>query len=235
MEIFTHIPLFGSLANALMIVAGGLLGLIIKKRLPMRLLEMPVMGLEIYVILLGISYALKSRHPLIMVASIALGSLIGETIDLDGKLKLLGDAVERKLGDCGSGFSKGFVSTTLIFCTGSMAVMGGLEEGFGHFPTTLLTKGMIDGITNIAFSATLGFGVIFSSIPVFLYQGMFTIAAKWLAPLMTETAITEMTSVGGIMLMAVGINMMELKKLRPMNMLPGFAAAVILVRLCELF
>ncbi len=235
MEYLSQIPLFGSLANTLMIIAGGIVGLLIRKRIPLRLLEMPIMGLEIFVLVLGMSYALKSHHPLIVVTSTALGSLSGEILDFDGKLKRLGDRIEKKLGKTGNGFSKGFVSTTLIFCTGSMAVMGGLEEGFGQFPATLLTKGMIDGITNIVFAATMGFGVIFSSIPVFLYQGMFTVAAKWIAPYMTEASVIEMTAVGGIMLIAVGLNMMEIKKLRPMNMLPGFIVAIILVRLSEIF
>lgn len=230
MEFLRQLPLFGSFANALMIIAGGLLGLLIKKKVPVRLLEMSVMGLEIYVLVLGITFALKSNHPLIMVASIALGSLIGEIIDFDGFFNRLGDKVEKRLGNSGNGFSKGFVSCTLLFCTGSMAVLGAFEEGFGAFPVTLLTKGMIDGITNIAFAATLGFGVIFSSVPVFLYQGSLALAATWLRPFMTEVAINEMTAVGGIMLIAISINMMELKKLRPMNMLPGFIVAILLVQ-----
>ncbi len=235
MEILSRIPLFGSLANAGMIIAGGLLGLLIKKKIPLRLLEMPVAGLEIYVMVLGISYSIKSQHPLIMVCSTALGALIGETVDLDGFFQHLGNNIETRLGNSGEGFSKGFVSCTLLFCTGSMAVLGALEEGFGGFPTTLLTKGIIDGITNIAFAATMGFGVIFSAIPVFLYQGTLTLAAAKLAPFLTQESITEMTSVGGIMLIAIALNMMEIKRLRPMNMLPGFVVAVFLVWLNGMF
>ena len=116
-----------------------------------------------------------------------------------------------------------------------MAVLGAMEEGFGGFPTTLLTKGIIDGITNITFAATMGFGVIFSAIPVFLYQGTLTLAAAKLTPFLTQESITEMTSVGGIMLIAIALNMMEIKRLRPMNMLPGFVVAVFLVWLNGIF
>jgi len=229
MQFIHHLPLFGSFANALMIIAGGILGLLIKKKVPTRLLNLPVMALELYVLVLGISFALKSQHPLIMVTSLAVGSLIGEIIDLDGHLQNLGKTVEIRLGPTANGFAKGFVTCSLLFCTGSMAVLGAFQEGFGEFPVTLLTKGMIDGITGIAFAATLGFGVIFSSIPVFIYQGTLAICATWLRPLMTETAINEMTAVGGIMLIAIAFSMAELKRFRAMNMLPGFVVAVFLV------
>lgn len=229
MQFIHHLPLFGSLANALMIIAGGILGLLIKKKIPTKLLELPVMALEIYVLVLGMSFALQSRHPLIMVTSLAIGSLIGEIIDFDGFFRKLGENVEVKLGPSADGFAKGFVTTTLLYCTGSMAVLGAFQEGFGDFPVTLLTKGMIDGITAIAFAATLGFGVIFSSIPVFIYQGTLALCATWLRPLMTETAINEMTAVGGIMLIAIALGMMEIKRFRAMNMLPGFVVAVFLV------
>lgn len=234
MQFIHTLPIFGSLANALMIIAGAILGLLIKKKIPQRLLELPVMALEIYVLVLGITFALKSQHPLIMVSSLAIGSLIGEIIDFDGFFQKLGKNVETKLGPSANGFAKGFVTCTLLYCTGSMAVLGAFEEGFGSFPVTLLTKGMIDGITGIAFAATLGFGVIFSCIPVFLYQGTLAICATWIRPLMTATAINEMTAVGGIMLIAISFNMMELKHFRVMNMLPGFVVAVFFVWLSGL-
>lgn len=229
MNFLRHLPLFGSFANALMIIAGASLGLLVKKRVPTKYLELPVQALELYVLVLGVTFALKSRHPLIMVASLAIGSLVGEIIDFDGFFQRLGENVEKKLGPSANGFAKGFVSCTLLFCTGSMAVLGAFEEGFGNFPVTLLTKGMIDGITSIAFAATLGFGVIFSSVPLFLYQGALTLSATWIRPFMTEAAINEMTAVGGIMLIAIAFNMMELKRFRVMNMLPAFLVAILLV------
>jgi len=234
MEFIHSLPLFGSFANALMIIAGGILGLLIKKKIPTKLLDLPVMALELYVLVLGVSFALKSQHPLIMVASLAIGSLIGEIIDFDGYFQHLGRTVEIRLGPAANGFAKGFVTCSLLYCTGSMAVLGAFEEGFGGFPVTLLTKGMIDGITAIAFAATLGFGVIFSSIPVFLYQGALALSATWIRPFMTETAINEMTAVGGIMLIAIAFSMAEVKRFRAMNMLPGFIVAVFLVYLNSL-
>lgn len=230
MEFFTSLPLFGSIANALMIITGSLAGLLLRKKLPPKMLELPVQGMALFVFILGTGMALKTKQPLIVITSIALGSLAGELLNIEGAFERASKKLEKRLGDSAQGFSTGFITTSLIYCTGSMAVLGSFEEGLGGYPSLLIAKGLIDGLTSVAMAASLGFGVIFSSVPVFLYQGILTIAASWLQPFMSEAAIIEMSATGGLMLMAIGINLLGLMKIRVMNMLPGLVVAVIVVR-----
>ncbi len=230
MESITAIPLFGSIANAALIISGSLIGLALRTKLPQKILELPVQGMAIFVISLGLSMSINTKQPLIVIASIAAGSVIGEMIDLEGRLEKGCAALEKRFGDRAKGFSSGFIAASLIYCTGSMAVLGSFEEGLGGYPSLLLAKGLIDGLTSIAIAASLGFGVIFSFIPVFLYQGMLTLAAVWIQPFMSESAVTEMSATGGLMLVAIGINLLGFMKIRVMNMLPGLVAAVVLVQ-----
>ena len=231
MELFSSIPLFGSIANALFIVCGALAGLLLRKKIPAKIMELPVQGMALFVVTLGVGMAIKTQQPLVVIASIALGSLIGELMNLEGALEAASMKLEKRIGDGAKGFSTGFITTSLIYCTGSMAVLGAFEEGLGGYPSLLLTKGLIDGLTSVAMAASLGFGVIFSAVPVFLYQGLLTLAAGWIQPFMSEAAITEMSATGGLMLMGIGINLLGFMKIRVMNMLPGLVVAVILVRL----
>lgn len=231
MEFMTGIPLFGSIANAFLIISGALIGLAVRKKLPPKILELPVQGMAIFVVSLGLSMSINTKQPLIVIASIAAGSVIGELLDLEGKLERGCGALESKFGESAKGFSSGFIAASLIYCTGSMAVLGSFEEGLGGYPSLLLAKGLIDGLTSIAIAASLGFGVIFASVPVFLYQGALTLAAVWIQPFMSEAAIQEMSSTGGLMLVAIGINLLGFMRIRVMNMLPGLVIAVILVQL----
>ncbi len=194
-------------------------------------MELPVQGMALFVVTLGVGMAIKTQQPLVVIASIALGSLIGELMNLEGALEAASMKLEKRIGDGAKGFSTGFITTSLIYCTGSMAVLGAFEEGLGGYPSLLLTKGLIDGLTSVAMAASLGFGVIFSAVPVFLYQGLLTLAAGWIQPFMSEAAVTEMSATGGLMLMGIGINLLGFMKIRVMNMLPGLVVAVILVRL----
>ena len=231
LELFSSIPLFGSIANAVFLVCGALAGLLLRKKIPAKIMELPVQGMALFVVTLGVGMAIKTQQPLVVIASIALGSLIGELMDLEGALEAASMKLENRIGDSAKGFSTGFITTSLIYCTGSMAVLGAFEEGLGGYPSLLLAKGLIDGLTSVAMAASLGFGVIFSAVPVFLYQGLLTLAAGWIQPFMSEAAVTEMSATGGLMLMGIGINLLGFMKIRVMNMLPGLIVAVILVRL----
>ena len=228
MEFLSRLPLFGSLANAAFIIAGSLLGLALRSRLPKQMLALPVQVIALFVLSLGISMAVRTKQPLIVIGSIAGGSLLGELLDLEGWLERGSKALEAKLGDSAAGFSAAFVTASLIYCTGSMAVLGAFEEGLGRYPSLLIAKGLIDGLTSVALSASLGFGVIFASVPVLLYQGALTLAAQWVQPFMSAAAVMEMSATGGLMLMAIGINLLGLMKIRAMNMLPGLVIAVTL-------
>ncbi|KEJ93217.1 hypothetical protein EH55_10145 [Synergistes jonesii] len=230
MEFMSFIPLFGTLANALLIAAGSTAGLLLRKNLPAKAAELPTQGMALFVITLGVGMAIKTQNPIVAVASIAGGSLIGELLGLEAAFESASRRLEKKFAS-GGGFLSGFITASLVYCTGSMAVLGSFEEGLGGYPSLLITKGLIDGMMSVAMAASLGFGVILSSIPVFIYQGALTIAAGWLQPFMSEAAVTEMSAAGGLMLMAIGLNLLGLMKIRVMNMLPGFVLAVLLVKL----
>ena len=231
MEFLSGIPLFGTFANAALIACGGLLGLALKSKLPKKIMELPVQGMALFVATIGIAMSIKTAHPLVVISSIALGSAMGELIGIESFVERGSKALEEKCGAMARGFSSGFVTASLIFCTGSLAVLGSFEEGLGGYPNMLLAKGLIDGLTAIALAASLGFGVIFSAIPIILYQGSLTLAAGWIQPFMTEAAVVEMSATGGLMLMAIAVNLLGLMKIRVMNMLPGFVLAVIFARI----
>ena len=231
MDFLTSIPLFGSLANAFLIICGSLAGLLLRSRIPQKILELPVQGMALFIISLGVGMAIKTEHSLVVIASIALGSLMGELVGIEAAFEKLSARAEKRMGGASGGFSQGFVTASLIYCTGSMAVLGSFEEGLGGYPSLLLAKGMLDGMISVAMAASLGAGVLFSCVSVFVYQAALTLAAGWMQPFMSEAAITEMSATGGLMLMAIGVNLLGLMKIRIMNMLPGLVFAVVLVKL----
>lgn len=222
------IPLFGSVTNAVVIILGSVLGLALRKRLPEKILELPVQGMGIFTVALGVSMAITTRHMLVVVASISLGSVIGSFLGIEDGLRRMTGRAEERLG--AGGLSAGFITATVLYCTGSVAILGSFEEGLGGFPSLLLTKSTMDGLMSVALSASLGLGVIFAAIPVLLYQGALTLAASYLRPVMTEAALTEMTATGGLMLVAVGLNILSLTKIRTMDMVPGLVVAVALAK-----
>lgn len=230
MNFIDTIPAFGSFSNAAMIIAGATAGLGLRRRLPEKLMELPMQGIGLFVASLGVSMAITTRNILVVIAAITIGSVIGELLDIEGRIERGARRLEERLGKSADGFTAGFVTATILYCTGSMAVLGSFQEGLGGYPFLLLTKGLMDGLSAVALSASLGFGVLFSALPVLLYQAFLTFAAASLQSLMTEAAVTEMTATGGLMLIAIGLELLKLTKIRVMNMIPALAAAVALAR-----
>lgn len=230
MEFVSAIPLFGSVTNAAVIILGGAAGLALRRRLPADILELPVKGMGIFTVVLGISMAITTRSALIVAVSTAAGSVAGGLLDIEGRLGRLAGSLEKRFGNAADGFSSGFITASVLYCAGSMAVLGSFEEGLGGYPFLLLTKSTMDGLMSVALAASLGFGVIFSAAPVFLYQGMLTLAAAYIQPFMTDAAVTEMTAAGGLMLVAIGLNILSLTKIKSMDMLPGLVIAIALAR-----
>lgn len=230
MDYVETIPLFGSMVNAATIVIGGAAGLGLRRWIPAKILDLPMQGIFLLVAALGVSMAIKTDNILIQVAAIAAGSVVGELLDIEGWLTKGTQRLEACLSNSGNGLSTGFVAATILYCTGSMGVLGSFEEGLGGYPFLLLTKAMLDGLTSIALAASLGFGVLLSAISIFIYQGALTLAASTVQPLMTEVAVREMTSCGGLMLIAISLNMLKLTNIRVTNMLPALPAAVLLAK-----
>jgi len=222
--------MLGTIVNSLAIAIGCLVGLVIKKGIPDRVSKTIMSGLALCVIYIGIEGSLKGENTLITVVCIAVGGLIGEIIDIDNKINKLGDFLQNKLSkdkDSETSIAKGFVTTSLIYCVGAMAIVGALESGLTWNHQTLFTKALLDGISAIIFTTTLGIGVIFSSVAVFLYQGLITIGASILATLLSDAVVTALTAVGSLLIIGIGLNLLEVTKIKVANLLPAVFLPII--------
>lgn len=222
--------MLGTLVNSAAIIVGGVFGALLQGGIREKSRETVMQGLGLAVVLIGLMMALKTQNPLIVIGSLVLGGLMGEWLDIEGHLYRLAQGLERRFVRGESRLAQAFVTTSLIYCVGAMAITGSLESGMTGNHATLYAKAMLDGVSAIVFASTLGIGVAFSSVPVFLYQGTITMLAAWISQWITG-AVTEMTATGGILIVAIGINILEIKKIRVGNLLPAVVFAVILALL----
>lgn len=216
--------MLGTLVNVIAIICGSLLGLLFRKGIPDNYKEIIMSGIGLSVILIGVKSALSSDQLLIVIFSVIIGAAIGEFLRIEAKLEALGTYFERglasKSSDTGS-FARGFVTASLLFCVGSMAIVGALESGLTGNHQTLFAKSILDGVTSLIFASSLGVGVLFSSIPVLLYQGAITLTAVFMKNFLVAETISQMTSVGGLLILAIGLNLMGITKIRVGNLIPG--------------
>lgn len=215
--------MLGTIVNTLSVVTGSLVGMILKGGIPKKYADTVMQGIGLSVILIGLKGALKSDDILLIIASLAIGSLVGEIMRIEDGLEWIGKWLEKKFSSFGDGIAKGFVSASLLFCVGSMAIVGSLESGLSGNHQTLFAKSILDGVASIILSSTLGLGVAFSSLSVLIYQGTITICASYIKPFLSVEVIGQMSSVGGLLIMAIGVNLLELKKISVGNMLPAIA------------
>lgn len=220
--------MLGTLINAGTVILGSIIGLILHQRLPEKITKIVFQGIGLFTLFLGFTMAAKTNHYLIMIFSIVIGSIIGQLLSIDSALDRFSDYLKQKVRSDNDKFTDGLITAFLLFCMGSMTILGAFEEGLGGKPNLLLTKSMLDGFSSIALSAGLGIGVIFSVIPLLIYQGGLTLFAGWLGEFFNEIVINEMSAVGGLILIGLGINILEIKKIKVVNMLPGLVVAVIL-------
>ncbi len=226
--------MIGTLVNCGAVILGGALGLIMKKGIPEKIGTSIMNGLALCVMYIGISGALEGQNILIVVLSIAVGILIGSLLDLDARLNRLGEILENKLSRDGAGnFSQGFVTASLLFCVGAMAIVGSLQSGISGNHETLFAKSLIDAISAMVLSSTLGVGVLFSSVAILVYQGIITICAGFLEPVLTETIISEMTCVGSLLIIGLSLNMLKITTLKIMNYIPAIFIPIIIYWVLE--
>ena len=235
----------GTLINVAAIVVGGGIGLAGGKRLSSRAQQTLIRGMAVCVLFVAIggvmeemlvveNGALRTRGTLMLVVSIALGGLMGELLDLDRRMRTLGDWVQTKTerlvkGDSGApSISEGFVTASLLFCVGAMAIVGALQDGLTGDHSTLFAKSLLDGISSIVFGASLGLGVSFSAVAVLIYQGLIALLASFLAPLLGDAVIAEMTCVGSLLIVALSLNMLGLTKIKVMNLVPAILLPIVL-------
>lgn len=225
--------LLGTIVNGVAIIFGTFLGKIFH-RIPEKIKTLVLQSIGLAVVILGIQMGLKSEQFLIVILSLLFGSIIGEVIDLDDKLNTLGLWIEKKMGAKEEGgIAKGFVTATLIFAIGAMAIIGALDSGIRGDHSVLYTKSLLDGFTSLVLATTLGVGVLFSAFPVMIYQGLIALFAtqidKWIPQAIMDAFIIEMTAAGGIMILAIGLNMLEITRVKVANMLPAILVVAIFV------
>lgn len=222
----------GTLVNFGAVILGSTVGLIIHRNLPKRYVQLVFQIMGLFTLVLGFKMALKGEQLLIMIFSLILGGLLGEIIKLEEWVNGLGDKVKRLTKSKNDSFSEGLVTSFLLFCVGSMTILGAIEEGMNGNPELLLVKSLMDGISSVALTVAFGIGVLFSSIPLLVFQGGLTLLAYLAGEFIAPTIITEVTATGGVILIGLGINLLEIKKIKIVNLLP---AMLIVPLLMELF
>jgi len=230
--------MLGPLVNGIAILVGSILGLLLSHGIKEKTNETIMQGMSLAVMVIGLSGAIKSENFLVVIGSIAIGGWIGEGIDLHGWLEGLGHKLEKRFSKGsggGKGIAKGFVTGTVIYCSGAMAIVGAMESGLSANHQTLFTKSVIDGITAVLFTSTFGIGVAFSAVPVFLYEGTIALAAVLVRDYLSEVMIADMSAVGGILILAIGLNILGVVKIRVANMLPAVFAPILIYAVMGLF
>ena len=222
--------MLGTIVNALAVIAGAFIGLLLKKGIPEKISDVVMKGVALCVLYIGISSSLKGTNTLIAIISIVIGAVIGSLLDIDRRLNSLGELAERKLskGDGKTSIAEGFVSASLLFCVGSMAIVGSIQSGLTGNHEMIYTKSMLDGISAIIFASTLGAGVFLSAAAVLVYQGIIVLCAQWVQPFLSDYAVAEMTCVGGLLIIALALNMLGITKLKTANYLPAVFIPIIL-------
>ena len=227
--------MLGTIVNTLAVIIGGSLGLLLNKKLPERYVKIFFQVIGLFTLFLGISMALDTTHILHMIIALIIGALIGEYIRLDVLFEKLGTVLKKKFRLGNEKFTEGLLTAFLLYCMGSLTILGAIEEGMDGSPKLLLIKSLMDGISSIALASGLGIGVLFSAIPLLIYQGSLTLLASGFGEFVPEMYITELSAVGGVLLIGLGISIMEIKKINVMNMLPALVMIIILLWLIPNF
>ena len=239
--------LTGTIVNSLAVLAGASVGMLLtwlaghfstllptgSAALGERLQNIIMQGVALCVLYLGISGCLKGSNSLIAILSMVIGAVIGELLDLDQRMRSLGDWVQKKTerlvtGGGKASISEGFVTASLLFCVGAMAIVGSLQDGLTGDHSTLFAKSLLDGISSVVFGASLGLGVAFSAVAIFLYQGSISLLASFLQPYLGDAVIAEMTCVGSLLIVALSFNMLGLTKIKVMNLVPSIFLPILL-------
>lgn len=215
--------LLGTLVNTCTVIAGALIGMLLKKGIPKRISDTVFYALALVTIYIGISGSLAGKNTLIAVIVMVLGALIGEALDIDKRINSIGKRLENKFdkGNQSSTFAQGFTSASLLFCVGAMTIVGCLQAGIKGDNTILFTKSAMDFVSSMIFASTMGVGVLFSAVFVLVYQGLITLLAGVISPLLTDAVIAEMSCVGFIIIIGLGLNMLNVTKLKIMNFVPA--------------
>lgn len=225
--------MLGTIINVVLILLGSVMGLLFKNFISERFSKVLTSALSLCVLGIGINGMISTNDTLCVIICMVIGTIIGETVNIERRLEGMGEFMRRRLSGKGEGgrFTEGFVTAALLYCVGAMAITGSIESGLNQNYSILISKGVLDGVTAISFAAAMGIGVAFSVIPLFIYQGGITLLASVVGPYLGETVINEMGAVGGTIIVALGINMLGLgkEKIKVGNMLPAIFLPILYI------
>lgn len=230
----------GTFLNIATVILGGIIGLVFGARIPEKLKETVIAGMGLFTASMGIQMFLKTENPLIVLGSLLIGTLLGEWLRIEDGLHNLGKILEQRFskeGDDGSNkFVRGFLTASLLFCVGPMTILGSIQNGLTGDYNLLAVKSVLDGFASLAFTSTLGVGVMFSTIIILVYQGGISLLAAQLNAIVTPSMMNELTATGGVILIGLAISsLLEIKKIRVGNMLPGLLVAPLIVYVLSRF
>ncbi len=230
----------GTILNIATVIIGSMVGIFFGARIPEKLKETVIAGMGLFTTAMGLQMFLKTENPLIVLGSLLIGTLLGEWWRIEDGLHKLGEILEQRFSreeDDGSNkFVRGFLTASLLYCIGPMAILGSIQDGLTGNYNLLAVKSVLDGFASIAFASTLGIGVAFSSLIILVYQGGISLLAAQLDAIVNVSMMNELTATGGVLLMGVGIsNLLEIKKIRVGNMLPALFVAPLIVWVLSLF
>jgi len=224
----------GTLFNVFTVVVGSLLGLLVRSRLPQGMTALVFQSLGLFTLFLGVYLGFKTEGSwLVIVFSLVLGSILGYSLRLEERINAFGDYLKVKIKSDNAQFTEGLVTAFLLFCVGPMAIMGAIEDGLGRSWDLLFTKSIMDGFSSMALASGFGVGVLLSVVPMFLFQGSISLFAIYLEPFLSESMINELTAVGGILLIGLAFNILEIKKVGVLNMLPALLFVPVMIKLME--
>lgn len=230
----------GTLLNIAAVLAGSILGLLLGARIPAKLKETIIAGMGIFIVAMGLQMFLKTENSLIVLGAVLVGTLLGEWWRVEDRIHRLGEILEQRFSpgeeDGSNKFVRGFLTASLLFCVGPIAILGSIQDGLSGDYSLLAVKSVLDGFASLAFASTLGIGVAFSALLLLVYQGGISLISAQLDAFVTASMVNELTATGGILLIAIGIsNLLEIKKMRAGNMVPGLLVAPALVWVLSLF
>ena len=218
----------GTLINVAAVIIGSVIGLLINQKLPKKVITIIFQVMGLFTLVLGISMSLRTDHYLVLIGSLVVGGIIGEWIDLDHYMNVWSERLKRKIRIGNDKFSDGMITAFLLYCMGAMTILGAIEEGVEGSYDILLMKSLMDGVSSVALASGLGIGVMFSTIPLLVYQGGLTLFSSFISDRFTDVIINDLSATGGILLIGLGINILEIKHLKILNMVPSLVIIVIL-------
>lgn len=224
--------MIATVVNVIAIIAGAITGIIVRGRFDKRMQEITSQATGLAVLFVGIAGVLDKMlfepyNSVLFAVSLVLGGIAGSVIDIEEKMKKAGDLIESKLKGSEGSISRSFVAASILYCTGSMAIIGSIESGINHNYSILFTKSVLDGVYAVVFASTMGIGVVFAAVSVFVYQGLITLMAGFVEPYMTGDIMREVSIVGGILITGLGIDMLGIRKINVANLLPAVLVPVV--------